>query len=278
MVFVTTTKKSVYVPDTEKSGEAFDWLGQCSLEELDIEDVNSDNTILFCKTERADDLALMVHNLYYAQYHSASDGEGEKIWELFCTSDNNKHFIEALKHYGLPHVSIAGIVSRLALKLNSKKMESEMVEISENIAAPYIVRRDLNIPDDVRDMEILNEAVANREKRENPRIGDFIMFSDGVLHRFSHDWGDALQTSEHGSYYLLRSGGVSMSGSLDPAIPKDRILNSGQHRMGAVWFFHREWRQASNAVHAMIPCRVYATDLTSKHWHNKEKKGETTSD
>lgn len=112
------------------------------------------------------------------------------------------------------------------------------------------------VPDD-RDKGIAILRKAEWDKLEGPRIGDFAAFPDGHLERFCQHWGDAIQTSKGGSYYLGR-GYVSMSGGCNPAIPLERIFNSGQTRLGNFWFFHHDVSQAHSDVGVEMPCRVFA--------------------
>lgn len=137
-------------------------------------------------------------------------------------------------------------------------------------AQAWITGADHGITPDERDEIILRERVATWNRGEGPRVGDFIMFSDGVLHRFSHDWGDGLQTSLGGSFYLGH-GSMSFSGGLDPSIPKHALLNSGRTRPGSAWFFHCDSPRAYSAIYVEVACRVYATEMRSDHWRAKPR-------
>jgi hypothetical protein len=121
---------------------------------------------------------------------------------------------------------------------------------------------------DDRDAEILAERTAQRERRKGPRIGDFCRFPDGSLGRFSHDWGDEIQWSEGGSFYLCAGGGASFSGGLYPSIPKARLKLSRAKRAGQFWFFHHNHACAHNGVDVEAPCRVYrVTGETFDRWN-----------
>jgi hypothetical protein len=50
---------------------------------------------------------------------------------------------------------------------------------------------------------------------------------------------------------------VSYSGSLDPAIPKDKLTLTDETQEGRVWFFHHDQWQAHNGVNATVTFRVY---------------------
>jgi hypothetical protein len=88
---------------------------------------------------------------------------------------------------------------------------------------------------------------------------------DGTELRFTHDWGDSIQTtcaklSGDTSFYLAPEGHLSFSGSLDPAISKSKIFDTGETKLGWVWFFHHGESRAHNGVYAEIRCRVYRYD------------------
>lgn len=109
---------------------------------------------------------------------------------------------------------------------------------------------------DERDAAIFSERFHAYQDIHGPRVGDFVRFADGHLERISHHWGDSVQTSESGSFYLGK-GYCSFSGSLNPAIPLDELEYRADHKRGSVWFFHHdEWR-AHNGVNASLDFRVY---------------------
>lgn len=110
---------------------------------------------------------------------------------------------------------------------------------------------------DERDQAILNERIGLRDKIGGPRIGDFVKMPDGRTMRFSHDWGDTIQISFGGSFYLAWDGHAAFSGGLEPSIDKDNIIDTGETKKGLFWFFHHDHRQASNGVDVGAPCRIY---------------------
>jgi len=113
---------------------------------------------------------------------------------------------------------------------------------------------------DEKDQRILAGRVAALDEVEGPRVGDFVRFADGVVRRVSYHWGDTVQTSDGGSYYL-GNGWVSMSGSLYPGVPVGLLTLTDETRDGSVWFFHHDWAKAHNGVHASIPFRVFSCSL-----------------
>jgi hypothetical protein len=78
----------------------------------------------------------------------------------------------------------------------------------------------------------------------------------GELERFSHDWGDGLQTSPGGSWYM-GEGYVSFSGGLNPTIPIERIERTEETRDGCFWLFHHNFWGTGRGVDFRAPCRVY---------------------
>jgi hypothetical protein len=109
---------------------------------------------------------------------------------------------------------------------------------------------------DELDQAILARRVAQRESVTTPRLGDFVRFSDR-LERISYDWGDAVQTSKGGSFYLGKDGYASYSGCLNASIPKEQLRATGEILDGHFWFFHRDFWTAHNGVDVTAPCGVY---------------------
>ena len=114
---------------------------------------------------------------------------------------------------------------------------------------------------DEQDAQIVLARAALREQRQGPRVGDFVLMPDGHMHRLTYDWGDSIQTTTkgfgEGSHYLSACGGVSYSGALDEALPKDCLEELPEPVMGNFWIFHRDVHTAHNGVTFSIPCRVY---------------------
>ena len=109
---------------------------------------------------------------------------------------------------------------------------------------------------DELDQAILSKRLAQRETVVTPCVGDFVRFSDR-LERISHDWGDTVQTSEGGSFYLGEGGHASFSGGLNPSVPKEQLRKTEEILSGRFWFFHRDFWMAHNGVDVTAPCRVY---------------------
>jgi len=104
--------------------------------------------------------------------------------------------------------------------------------------------------------EILRERMEIYNKKESARVGDFLKLPNGDYHRFSYNWGDQLQTSSGGSYYLS-VGSISMGGSLDSGVKRDDLIQLDEMREGEVWFFSRNEARAHNGVYFKTHFRVF---------------------
>ena len=114
---------------------------------------------------------------------------------------------------------------------------------------------------DERDREILAERIEKWNSRQDgPRVGDFVITQRGML-RFTHDWGDDIQTTVRpgydSSFYLSGSGHMSFSGSLDPGVLKTDLELTNEVQEGSCWFFSHGFAEAHNGVYVTVPCRVY---------------------
>lgn len=113
---------------------------------------------------------------------------------------------------------------------------------------------------DDRDNAIRQRRIARWNEREGPRVGDWCIMLDGTMRRFTYDWGDRIQTTcarNNDEIFYLGDGYMSFSGSLDPAIPKEKLVDTWTMKEGNAWFFHHGYPAASNGVYCRVPCRVY---------------------
>lgn len=122
---------------------------------------------------------------------------------------------------------------------------------------------------DTRDAEILAARTRLLDERPGPRVGDFVVFANSVTRRISYVWpwpedDMGVQTSAvgGGSFYL-GEGYVSFSGSLYRCVPASTLTRTSETRDGDVWFFHHDWAEADNGVHARLPFRVYASSANA---------------
>ncbi len=109
---------------------------------------------------------------------------------------------------------------------------------------------------DRRDSGLFLQKLVAWNKRRGPRVGDFVNMPDGRRMRFSHDWGDDIQISKGGSFFL-GLGYVSFSGGLEPAIDKAHLSDTGKTEDGSFWFFHHNYQTAHNGVDVRAACRVF---------------------
>jgi hypothetical protein len=119
---------------------------------------------------------------------------------------------------------------------------------------------------DDRDQAIVDRRLARMDSIEGPRVGDWIVFADGVERRISHSyyvadgWDEnTYQTSAGGSWYLEESGHCSFSGSLYPTVPGGTLTDTGELRDGSAWIFHHDWHTAGGGVDFRVPLRVFAS-------------------
>ena len=122
----------------------------------------------------------------------------------------------------------------------------------------------MNTTLDNTDQELITERTALWDAKTGPRVGDYVRMLDGSLLRFTHDWGDSMQTTVGPSHpcngdssFYLGNGYCEFSGSLAPGIPADTIQETTETRPGSVWIFHHGEARAHNAVYATVSCRVY---------------------
>lgn len=113
---------------------------------------------------------------------------------------------------------------------------------------------------DARDFAIVAKREQQWAARPGPRVGDFVHMLDGTLQRFTHDWGDNIQTTSPqagGSFYFADGGFASYSGGLAPAIAKSTLTATEETRPGRFWIFHHGERRAGNGVDITVTCRVF---------------------
>ncbi len=89
-----------------------------------------------------------------------------------------------------------------------------------------------------------------------PRVGDFVIMPDGTYERAAYVWEDGVQTCINGSFALY-NGYASMSGGLNPSIPKEKLISIGETKEGTFWAFHHDSWHANNAIGVRCSCRVF---------------------
>ena len=115
---------------------------------------------------------------------------------------------------------------------------------------------------------LLRKRVRLLNKKKGPRVGDWMILKNGVMTRFTHDWGfwrkedlgiqigDRERTGDCGSFYL-GDGYCSYSGSLDPPILHKNLRRTNNKKLGRVWFFDHDHAFANNGIDFEIKFRVY---------------------
>lgn len=115
---------------------------------------------------------------------------------------------------------------------------------------------------DATDCEIRDRRREIRDGLWGPRIGDFVRMLDGTTQRFTHDWGDDIQTGTGGNYYLPKSGHASYSGALNAAIPHSSLVELAEVLPGAFWIEHHGYLCGGCGVEVTLECRVYQQQPT----------------
>ena len=121
---------------------------------------------------------------------------------------------------------------------------------------------------DERDTALHAQIAALWDQQSGPRVGDYVTMADGSIERFSHDWGDEIQTSPGGSWFIGTFGGplrsntighayVSFSGGLNPSVPITTLRDTGKQKDGRFWFWHHNQPGADRGIDAFFPCRMY---------------------
>lgn len=111
------------------------------------------------------------------------------------------------------------------------------------------------IQGDDRDQQILSERMEAYNTIQEVKVGEFLQYKDTFL-RFSHDWGESIQTSQGGSYYL-GDGYISMSGALNSGVDKSALELTPGHKNGSVWFFHHDYHTGGGGVDFQVSLRVW---------------------
>ena len=108
---------------------------------------------------------------------------------------------------------------------------------------------------------IIATRLAAFNLHHGPRVGDFLALAGHArcpsYTRFTHDWGDWLQTGGLNGSYYLGSGYLSYSGSLDRGISKADCLPTDEVKPGSLWIFDQDIHQAHNGVNCEAPMRVF---------------------
>ncbi len=111
----------------------------------------------------------------------------------------------------------------------------------------------------------MNKNLEIFKRRENlynqiktPRLGDYVIHTNGNIDRITHVWNDGYQTggSQNNAYYLGNSY-MEYSGSLDHSIDKNLFELTNYQLSGKVWFFKDNEAKAHNGIYFDMMFRVY---------------------
>jgi len=191
------------------------------------------------------------------------------------TTEQTEAGEEKITHVGVPHEEVDyAIRDALAYRytmangefvfVSRCRLENGMVVREEGIdlAPVHFIETDNGLEPDNKDDSIASTRLFLFNKFDGPRIGDFIVYADGVINRICYHHGDRVQTTgaHNGRYYIGHRGVPEYSGGLDPSIPTAELLNSGQTRLGVFWFFHHNISRAHYGISFETPCRVFACE------------------
>lgn len=116
----------------------------------------------------------------------------------------------------------------------------------------------------MRNIPLLDNRLAAFNAHSGARVGDYLRLPrwnsrQPELTRFTHDWGDSLQTGGDagGQYYLPSSAHLSYSGGLNPGVNVVDLIPSNELLVGSVWFFDENHSGAGRGVTFNAAMRVF---------------------
>lgn len=114
------------------------------------------------------------------------------------------------------------------------------------------------LKNDEKNEQILKRNLQAYDKIDKARVGDFLLLPDGRVTRFTHDWGDHIQTGgSPGNAYYFGEGYMSYSGGLNHGIKHEFLELTNEKMKGSVWFFSCGYAGASCGVYYTVLFRVY---------------------
>jgi len=110
--------------------------------------------------------------------------------------------------------------------------------------------------------QILSDRMAAFNRRAGARVGDWLKLDPPdprcpAYTRFTHDWGDSIQTGGQDGSFYLGNGYLSYSGGLDPGISHGDLLLTDDVKEGSCWFFDGDMSGAGRGVGFRVPMRVF---------------------
>jgi len=140
----------------------------------------------------------------------------------------------------------------------------EKIQKVFNSAAFYSIKSNIKNGLSSKTISIIIRDIKSRDKINNPRVGDWLHYSNGIYRRVA-DTSYHVQPSYHidGSLYLTGNG-AQYSGSLHSSINPENLKLSDDKKDGIFWVFKDGHAGAGRGVYFSIPCRVY--DVLSSEW------------
>tara|TARA_Y100000034_G_C6910321_1_gene424377 strand:+ start:4818 stop:5222 length:405 start_codon:yes stop_codon:yes gene_type:complete len=110
-----------------------------------------------------------------------------------------------------------------------------------------------------RQLDILSERMDLNHSISKPKVGDFVLTSEGEYLRITVMHGENFQANnEGGSYHLFEDGYLSMSGACGNSYQGERLSdNPSGYREGSCWFFYDGNRGAHRGVECRADFRVW---------------------
>jgi hypothetical protein len=105
--------------------------------------------------------------------------------------------------------------------------------------------------------KLLAKKVAEFDKIDGPRVGDFLRFPNGECCRIAKIDDEAFQLG-NGGFFLYGKGGCEYSGGLYAVHPTGSLRPTGETKSGAIWFFNKDEPAENNGVDFSIEFRVFA--------------------
>ena len=113
-------------------------------------------------------------------------------------------------------------------------------------------------------MELAGILMNEFNKNTGPTVGHFLKLPridsrQEEFTRFTHDWGDSIQTGGNNGSFFHFGISLSYSGSLDSGLKTCDIIPTQETRPGGFWFFDEGTSGAGRAVNYLAPFRVFET-------------------
>jgi hypothetical protein len=111
---------------------------------------------------------------------------------------------------------------------------------------------------DSRDQAMIAARLAARQQRPGPKIGDFVYFADGAIHRIADLSTRTVHTTAQREFYL-GAWGCEFLGEPTHEIPSDSLARPLESAWGSVWIFHHDHPRPGNSVVFDARFEVYST-------------------